>query len=144
MPTRPKMIPYLSIETLKNHTLSGGTYLSVGDPPPPLIGENHTLSGDTYLSIPYLGEAPPASGFIPIVFLSIVSYEWRSKCGAQWSRLDQLSGPSINLTCGLICSRPRSEGFFSVECLLNFSYPKRLQLLTSFRQSSSEPVQRRT
>ena len=38
MPTRAKMIPYLRIETLKNHTLSGGTFLSSpymrGTPPP--------------------------------------------------------------------------------------------------------------
>ena len=28
MPTRAKMIHYLTIETLENHTISGGTYLS--------------------------------------------------------------------------------------------------------------------
>ena len=38
MPTRAKVIPYLSIENLKNHTLSRGTYLYspyMGVPPPP-------------------------------------------------------------------------------------------------------------
>ena len=38
MPTWAKLIPYLMIDNLKNHTLSRGTYLCsiyMGVPPPP-------------------------------------------------------------------------------------------------------------